>query len=401
MATALVPLFLISALVSLCFSWVLVSSIERVGARLGLTEALLGVLAAVAADAPEITAAVSALARHQSRIGAGVVIGSNVFNLAALLGLAALLAGRIAMHRRVIELSGGVALWLAATCLLVVVGTLSPAAGLAAAGAVMVPYLAVLGLGLERLARLRLPRSWSWWLTAAVREEELELGVAIHPRRGRARDGALAAVAVLIVVVASVAMERTASELGTRHRVPEIVTGALTLAAVTSLPNAVAAVYLAARGRGAAVLSTALNSNAINVLAGLMLPATIVGLGAPSGQTTFIAASYVGLTALALASAYLASGLRRGGAAGGLGLASGAIRTPTNGAGCPFPPRSLRSAFADPGVLRGPLPRNPGVLPGAASARRLPRPPRGTARSKGPNGCAFAGRGSNRAVNDP
>jgi len=311
MATVLLPVFLASALVSLCFSWVLVSSIERVGARLGLTEALLGVLAAVAADAPEITAAVSALARHQSRIGAGVVIGSNVFNLAALLGLAALLAGRIAMHRRVIELSGGVALWLAATCLLVVVGTLSPAAGLAAAGAVMVPYLAVLGLGLERLARLRLPRSWSWWLTAAVREEELELGVAIHPRRGRARDGALAAVAVLIVVVASVAMERTASELGTRHRVPEIVTGALTLAAVTSLPNAVAAVYLAARRRGAAVLSTALNSNAINVLAGLMLPATIVGLGAPSGQTTFIAASYVGLTALALASAYLASGLRR------------------------------------------------------------------------------------------
>jgi len=316
MATALVPLFLISALVSLCFSWVLVITLERVGARLGLTEALLGMLAAFAANAPEITAAVSALTRHQSRIGAGVVIGSNVFNLAALLGLAAVLAGRIAMHRRVIELSGAVALWLSAACLLVVVGTLSPSAGLLAAGAVMLPYVAVLGLGPERLARLRLPRSWSRWLTAAVREEELELEVAIHPRRGGARDGALAAVAVLMVVGASVAMERTASELGTRHRVPEIVTGALTLAAVTSLPNAVAAVYLAARGRGAAVLSAALNSNAINVVAGLLLPATLVGLGAPSGQTTFVAASYVGLTALALVSAYVASGLRR--ASGGL-----------------------------------------------------------------------------------
>ena len=251
----LAALFLVSGLVSLLFSWLLVTAIERVGARLALTEGLLGMLAALAADAPEITAAVAALAGHHSRIGTGVVIGSNVFNLAALLGLAAVLAGRI--------------------------------------------------------ARLRLPAAWTGWLSAAVEEEELELEVAIHPRRGGARDAALAALAVLVVVGASVAMERTAAELGTRHAVPEIVTGALVLAAVTSLPNAVAASYLAARGRGAAVLSTALNSNAINVLAGLLLPATLVGLGTPSGQTTFVAASYVGLTAVTLVSAYATSGLRR------------------------------------------------------------------------------------------
>ena len=54
------------------------------GAGLGLSEAL-GMLAALAADAPEITAAVTALIHHDPHIGAGVVIGSNVFNLAALL----------------------------------------------------------------------------------------------------------------------------------------------------------------------------------------------------------------------------------------------------------------------------------------------------------------------------
>src|ERR1700737_450580 len=124
--------FGISGLLSLLFSWILVAALERVGARLGLTEALLGMLAALAADAPEITAAVAALAGHHSRIGAGVVIGSNVFNLAALLGLAAVVAGRIALHRRVIELSGAVAVWISAMCLLVVVGALSPLAGLLA-----------------------------------------------------------------------------------------------------------------------------------------------------------------------------------------------------------------------------------------------------------------------------
>ena len=238
-------------MLSLGTSWLLVSRLERVGARLGLSEALLGVLAALVADMPEVTAAVTALVGHQSRIGAGVVIGSNVFNLAALLGLAAIIAGRIALHRRVVVMEGVVALWVAAATLAVVVGLLSPAVGLAAALALLLPYLVALGVRHERLRQLGLPAAWVNWLANAITEEEIELEAAIHPRRGRARDAVVAAVAVLVVVGASVAMEQAASKLGTRHAIPEIVVGGLILAGVTSLPNAVAAVYLATRGRDA------------------------------------------------------------------------------------------------------------------------------------------------------
>ena len=90
-----------------------------------------------------------------------------------------------------------------------------------------------------------------------------------------------------------------------------IVTGGLVLAVVTSLPNAVAAIYLARRGRGAAALSTALNSNALNVAVGLLLPATIIGLWR-TGPGTLVAAWYAGLTILALILAYRHSGLRGG-----------------------------------------------------------------------------------------
>jgi cation:H+ antiporter len=303
--------FVLAAAISIGASWVLVARLERVGARFGLSEALLGMLAAFAADAPEITAAVVALARHDPRIGAGVVVGSNVFNLAALLGLTAIVAGQVALHRRVIELAGAVAVWVSAATLTVVTGILSPLAGLLVVLAVLVPYALVLGGRHERLASLRLPAAWTGWLVAAVSEEELELDVAIHPDRGSARDALVAAGAVVVVVGASVAMERAASELGTRHAVSEIVVGGLVLAAVTSLPNAVAAVYLAARGRGAAVLSTALNSNMLNILLGLLIPTAILGLGAPSTPTTFVAASYVAMTVLALAFAYVNRGLRR------------------------------------------------------------------------------------------
>lgn len=304
--------FVLAAAASLGASWVLVARLERVGARLGLSEALLGMLAALAADAPEITAAVTALVRHNPHIGAGVVIGSNVFNLAALLGLAGVVAGQVALHRRVIELAGAVALWICATTLAVVTDVFSPLAGLLVALVVLAPYAVILGVRHERLARLRLPAVWTGWLIAAISEEELELEVAFHPRRGRARDALIATGAVVVVVGASIAMERAASELGTRHAVPGVVIGALVLAAVTSLPNAVAAVYLAARGRGAAVLSTALNSNTLNILAGLLIPTTILGLGAPSPETTFVAVSYVAMTVLALVCAYLNRGLHRG-----------------------------------------------------------------------------------------
>ena len=98
--------FASGAIVSLAMSWVLVSRLERVGERFGLSEALLGMVAALAADAPEITASVTALAHNERAVGAGVVIGSNVFNLAALLGLGAVVAGSLHLHRKVVVLVG-------------------------------------------------------------------------------------------------------------------------------------------------------------------------------------------------------------------------------------------------------------------------------------------------------
>jgi Ca2+/Na+ antiporter len=211
----------------------------------------------------------------------------------------------------VVLLGGVVGTWIAVACLVTVLGLISPAAGLIAVLAVLLPYLAILGAGHARLQRFALARRWETWLAAAVTEEEQELEEVIHPPHGRGRDFAIAAAALVIVVVASVTMERAASLLGTRFAVPEIITGGVVLAAVTSLPNAVAAVYLAARGRGAAMLSTTLNSNALNVTAGLLIPATITGLGPPSADSVLIAVWYLVMTLASLAFAYRDGGVSR------------------------------------------------------------------------------------------
>src|SRR6516225_3451001 len=261
-------LFAAGAAVSLAASWLLVSRLERLGERAGFSEAWLGLVAALAADAPEITSAVTALSRGQPSVGAGVVIGANVFNLAALVGLAL-------------------------------------------TAVVLVPYVAVLGMRRARLEGLRLPARWIRWLVAAVHEEEAELLEAIRPRRGTWRDAVAAMAALITVIGASTAMEVAATAVGRRYAVADIVTGGLVLAVVTSLPNAVSAVYLARRGRGPAVLSTALNSNAINVVAGLLIPACLAGVGPASGQDNLVAAWYAGLTVVALALAFRGRGLGR------------------------------------------------------------------------------------------
>ena len=177
---------------------------------------------------------------------------------------------------------------------------------------------------------------------------------------------------------------------GSRHAIPQIVTGGLILAAVTSAPNAVAAIYLARRGRGAATLSTAMNSNALNVTVGLLLSGTILGLGSSSGQSVLVAAWYLGLTMLALGWAYRSHGLLRAqGAVIVLGYVAFAVVRP--------PPRERRDRSAGSHALvRDGLRREqdldrPVLLPSGRSRRRAVPDPAGggwVARSSTPSGSA-------------
>ncbi len=303
--------FVLGTAASLVTSWVLVTRLERVGERFGISEALLGVLAALAADAPEITSSITALSQHQRAIGAGVVIGSNVFNLAALLGLGAVVSGFIALHRRVVVLGGVVATLLSLSCVAAVTNLISDVVALVFSVLVFSLYLAILGMRRQRLHQLALPPRWREWISSAVDEEELELVEAIRPRRGQRVDFFAAAGALVVVVVASMTMERSAVTLGHHFHVADAVIGGIVLAGVTSLPNAVAAVHLAAKGRGAAALSTALNSNSLNVIAGLLVPALFVGLAPTSTSGSVTTWWYVGLTVVTLVLAFSSRGLRR------------------------------------------------------------------------------------------
>ena len=291
--------------------------------RTGLSDALLGALAALAADSPEITSAVTAIVHRQHDVGAGVVLGSAVFNLTALLGLGAVATRGVRIGKRVIALGGAVTGGLTLLALLTVAAG-TPAPVTTACGVILLGgYLALLGAAPSVLGAFR---RFAWcepvatWIAGAVAEEELAEEEEIEPGRrapsrvaGSARRDALVGVAALAVVVgASYLMERSATSLGSRIGVPGIVTGALVLGAVTGIPNAVASLYLARKGNGTAAMSTALNSNNFNILVGLLAPAVLAGTGAPVTATVLVAWWCLGLTVLSLTAAYRRGGLARG-----------------------------------------------------------------------------------------
>jgi cation:H+ antiporter len=300
-----VVLFLGGLVVTVASSLVLARELDRIGERLGFSEALLGIVTALGADAPEISSAIAAIVSGHHETGVGVVIGSNVFNIAALLGLSAVIAGPLRIHRHGLMLAGGVAVAIALLGALIVMRWLPPWAGFVLVLAVAAPYVVLASLRPRQVSRLPVP------LRRAVREEQRDARWAGHAGRGGVYDVLSLAPALAGVVGGATAMVYSAQSLGHRWDVSDVIIGTLVLAALTGIPNVVAAVRLALHGRGPAAVSESLNSNNANILVGLCIPALVLGIDPPSGLARFAAGAMVAMTVLACGFAYQGGGLTR------------------------------------------------------------------------------------------
>ena len=297
-ATA-IPVFLVSIGVMLAASSLFAGRLDHIGLRLGFPEALLGLLTALAADAPEISSAIAALVQHEHAIAVGVVVGSNAFNLAAMLGLSALLTARLRGRHEALELEAFVGLWLLAVALAVVTGVLDATAGAVLVAAVVVPYLALLVAG-PRLAR-KLPLT-----AAASRFVHRSFGEAhrrarpLDSRREAARLALVLLFALCLIVAGSIGAVRAATDLANAWSVPDALVGVLVLAVLTSLPNAWTGVRFGLQQRGSALMSETLNSNSINIVAGLVIPTALGSLAGFSGLAVFDIVWLCAMTAAAL-----------------------------------------------------------------------------------------------------
>jgi cation:H+ antiporter len=305
--------FAVSFAVTLAAANEFARRLDRIGLRLGLPEAMLGLLTALGADAPELATAIVALAGGHGNVGSGVVLGSNVFNLAAMLGLSALVAGAVAVRVETVALEGGVALLVTFVVAALALHWIPAVLAVALVLCVLAPYVAVLALGPDGTPRVPVGARLQTALRAAFGEGHVrdERGLAAeHP----ARSAVLIAPTLAVIVAGSIGMVQSALSLSDRWSVPRVVVGTLVLAVLTSLPNAWTAVRLGLARRGSALVSEALNSNTINLVGGLAVPALFVSLERRTGLLVVDLCWLVGMTAFSLALLARRQGLRRGGA---------------------------------------------------------------------------------------
>ena len=267
--------------------------LDALGTRLGATEAVIGLMTALAADAPELSAAVIATLRGDHDLGVGVLLGSNAFNLAAMVGITLLLGSRIAVPLRTLRAEAVAAALTLVGAVVVMAGIVPPILVVALLALATVPYA-------RELEYRRVPR--------AIRPRPIAAAISVL---------ALELPAVVLVVIGCVGLVDSATTLAERASLPHATTGFLILAIATSLPNVYTGLRFGLAGRGSALVSETLNSNSINLLGGLIIPSLVLAAPALNGLVLANVAAVVLLTLIGL------RGADGGGRPAGLALVGG------------------------------------------------------------------------------
>lgn len=289
MSTGLAAVFFVMSLVATLYAAAVFGErLDNLGARLGLPESVLGLLTAAGADAPELATAIAALVSGSNSVGFGVVVGSNVFNIAAMIGLSAVFCGGVRISRDALFLEGGASSIVAVVVVLLVFGVVPAWAAVALTAAVVLPY--------------------------AVLAFRREAGEPHHRRQHVGGKGfLLIPPAVVVIVLGSIGMVHSGLKLGHAVGLPDVLIGTLVLAVVTSIPNAFTGVRLGRAHRGSALVSETMNSNTINLVGGVAVPALFVTVAGGSALAKTDGVWLLVVTALAVVLLASRGGVRRSG----------------------------------------------------------------------------------------
>lgn len=224
---------------------------------LGISTAVIGLtIVAVGTSMPELSVSMLAAAAHQPDIAVGNIVGSNIFNIAVILGMAALFLPLV-VHMNAVRLEWPVMFVTAALFLLLARdGIIDRLEG----GFFLVVFVVFTAYVL-RVARTEV---------SPADEAEFQAALEHLAPRSKARRLALHAAAVIGGLVLLAAGARSlilggtaiAEALGVSQRI----IGLTIAAAGTSLPELSASLVAARRGQADIALANVLGSNIFNVL---------------------------------------------------------------------------------------------------------------------------------------
>ena len=278
--------FVVSLLVAVGASAWFTRRLETISDLFDLSPGLLSLLGALGANIPNYVASFVAAASGQLVVGLGIIIGSNIYNIAIILGISTFASKArqgIALTRKAaldVRVVAALTLAIMLTTLLAV-GLLSRRAigaelhlSILVTVVLLVTNLLSLGLfgalAFHALQRVHDVRPLTQSTLAAPRETG-------SPPSGQRRRTAIRSIgevvfALVLALGGVIVMVQTGQALAVDVHLPPTILGLVVLAVTTSLPNTVVAFTLARTDRASACVEEVLSSNSINAALGIALP---------------------------------------------------------------------------------------------------------------------------------
>ena len=279
-----------------------VDSLVEVGESLGISQIILGVTAsAIGTSLPEFGSAMIAVFSGNPDIGVGVVIGSNIWNIAGILGISSLAAGYIFVKKEELKRDGLMTLLTAAILLIFMVlfNDITRIVGVVLV-VVYIIYLYILiksqhkksnseGSEAEESTESEKPEISS---SENVLVEEMVSG------RSRNKNILISLVGLTGLILGSRLLVYSGVEIGELTGVPQIIMGLFALAIGTSMPELVVTLRSAMKKMHSLSIGTVLGSNIFNILIGIGIPSLFMTIPVDKLAVSFDAPVMIGITAL-------------------------------------------------------------------------------------------------------
>ncbi|MBP2045038.1 calcium/sodium antiporter [Methanobacterium aggregans] len=292
----MVAAIIVSLLIVIKSADLFVDNIVDVGEHVGISQVILGVTAsAVGTSLPEFGSAMISVLSGNPDIGVGVVIGSNIWNIAAILGITAFVAGYIKTGKEELRRDGLMTL---ITCLILM-------------------FFMLIGNEITRVAGIVLIIAYLiylWQLVKAQKRDNTEKTAETEKSSDDVKEvedkdsKPFNKKKTIILTIAGLAgliigcriMVWAGVEIAHMANIPEMIIGLFALAIGTSIPELVVTLSAALKKLHGLSMGTILGSNIFNILIGIGVPSLFVAIPIEKLSVTFDAPYMIFVTVLLL-----------------------------------------------------------------------------------------------------
>lgn len=303
---ALIGILIVSLIIVIKSADIFVDNLVEMGTLVGISQIILGVTAsAIGTSLPEFGSAVIATLSGSADIGVGCVIGSNIWNIAGILGISATFAGVIKTSPKGLSRDGAVTL---GTALILIFFMFFGDIGKIAAVVFIVVYAFYLR------ALIKSQKGENEKNNSTDKNNKIDAKISETDNSSEIKEDSFLSklktispktwiwtlIGLAGLIVGCRLLVYSGVEIGKILGIPEMIMGLFTLAIGTSIPELVVTFSSAMKGLHDLSIGTVLGSNTFNIMIGIGVPAIIMNVPVEHLSLTFDAPAMIFVTILLL-----------------------------------------------------------------------------------------------------